>query len=317
MKEIFINKQDHISKILLVENGNLVEKYEEDERVKRLEGKIYIGKVQNVLQGMQAAFIDIGEERNTFIHLKDILPKVNIVKNPDIKEETNIKKLIKLQDKILIQVKRDATNIKGAKVSTHISIPSRYFVLMPDTDIRTISQKIENKDERERLQKFIDDVLPESFGVIIRTSAQNQGMEILQKDLNEILDIWKNIQKSIQDENSKAPVCIYEGQTFIEKLLIDLCCNEVERIVVNNKTEYDKVIETINKLEENIKVELIEDENILKIYDIEEQLDKSELRKIWLRCGGFITIDKTEALTAIDVNSGRYIGRQRPRTDSF
>ena len=147
MKEIFINKQKHISKIVLLENGNVIEKYEEDDRKKRLEGKIYIGKVQNVLQGMQAAFIDIGEEKNTFIHLKDILPKVNIVKHQSQKEEKDIKKLVKQGDKILIQVKRDATNMKGAKVSTHISIPSRYFVLMPNTDIRTISQKIEKKED--------------------------------------------------------------------------------------------------------------------------------------------------------------------------
>ena len=144
MKEIFINKRNEIAQIVLIENGNLLEKYEENEKKKRLEGKIYIGKVQNVLQGMQAAFIDIGEDRNTFIHLKDILPKVDILKN-EIKEEEknkNIKNLIKVNDRLLIQVKRDATNMKGAKVSTHISIPSRYFVLMPETDIKTISQKI-------------------------------------------------------------------------------------------------------------------------------------------------------------------------------
>lgn len=152
----------------------MLEKYEEDDRKKRLEGKVYLGKVENVLQGMQAAFIDIGENKNTFIHLKDILPKVNVVKTKDVREETNIKKLVKPGDRILIQVKRDATNMKGAKVSTHISLPSRYFVLMPDTDIKTISQKIEKQEERERLEKIVDEILPENFGVIIRTSALRQ-----------------------------------------------------------------------------------------------------------------------------------------------
>ena len=149
----------------------MLEKYEEDDRKKRLEGKVYIGKVENVLQGMQAAFIDIGENKNTFIHLKDILPKINVVKTKNVEEEKNIKKLIKPGDKILIQVKRDATNMKGAKVSTHISLPSRYFVLMPDIDIKTISQKIEKQEERDRLEKIVEELLPENFGTIIRTSA--------------------------------------------------------------------------------------------------------------------------------------------------
>ncbi len=308
MKEIFINRVENISKIVLVENGNVIEKYEEDNRKKRLEGKIYLGKVENVLQGMQAAFIDIGEDRNTFIHLKDILPKVNVVKTPEVNEEKNIKKLVKTGDKLLIQVKRDATNMKGAKVSTHISIPSRYFVLMPNTDIRTISQKIEENSERERLNGIVDKLLPEGFGVIIRTSSLNKSEEELEKDLKSVIKIWKDIEKNINKEDTKFPRVVYMGQGFIEKLLVDLVDKEIERIVVNNKEDYEEVKRVSESLEENIKIELNLSEDIFKTYDIEEQLAKSEQRKIWLRCGGFITIDKTEALTAIDVNSGKYIG---------
>ena len=308
MKEIFINRVENISKIVLVENGNVIEKYEEDNRKKRLEGKIYLGRVENVLQGMQAAFIDIGEDRNTFIHLKDILPKVNIVKNPEVNEEKNIKKLVKTGDKLLIQVKRDATNIKGAKVSTHISIPSRYFVLMPNTDITTISQKIEESSERERLNRIVKKLLPEGFGVIIRTSSLNKSEEELEKDLKNVIKIWDNIEKNINKDDMELPRAVYMGQGFIEKLLVDLVDKEIERIVVNNKEDYEEVKRVIEDLGENIKIELKLNENIFKTYDIEEQLIKSEQRKVWLRCGGFITIDKTEALTAIDVNSGKYIG---------
>lgn len=308
MKEIFINKNKNISKIVLVENGNVTEKYEEDDRKKRLEGKIYLGKVQNVLQGMQAAFIDIGEERNTFIHLKDILPKVNIVKNKEVEEEKNIKKVVKPGDRILVQVKRDATNIKGAKVSTHVSVPSRYFVLMPNTDIRTISQKIEKEGERERLNKIVDEILPKNYGAIVRTSALDKEKEELEKDLKKSIKIWEDIEKEKTKENIELPKTVYEGQTFIEKLLVDLIDKEIERIVVNNKKIAEEVKRIIETLEENIKIELKENENIFKTYDIEEQLEKAEQRKVWLRCGGFITIDKTEALTAIDVNSGKYIG---------
>lgn len=308
MIEIFINRVENISKIVLVENGNVIEKYEEDNRKKRLEGKIYLGRVENVLQGMQAAFIDIGEDRNTFIHLKDILPKVNIVKNPEVNEEKNIKKLVKTGDKLLIQVKRDATNIKGAKVSTHISIPSRYFVLMPNTDITTISQKIEESSERERLNRIVNKLLPEGFGVIIRTSSLNKSEEELEKDLKNVIKIWDNIEKNINKDDMELPRAVYMGQGFIEKLLVDLVDKEIERIVVNNKEDYEEVKRVSEDLGENIKIELKLNENIFKTYDIEEQLIKSEQRKVWLRCGGFITIDKTEALTAIDVNSGKYIG---------
>jgi len=308
VKEIFINRVENISKIVLVENGNVIEKYEEDNRKKRLEGKIYLGRVENVLQGMQAAFIDIGEDRNTFIHLKDILPKVNIVKNPEVNEEKNIKKLVKTGDKLLIQVKRDATNIKGAKVSTHISIPSRYFVLMPNTDITTISQKIEESSERERLNRIVKKLLPEGFGVIIRTSSLNKSEEELEKDLKNVIKIWDNIEKNINKDDMELPRAVYMGQGFIEKLLVDLVDKEIERIVVNNKEDYEEVKRVSEDLGENIKIELKLNENIFKTYDIEEQLIKSEQRKVWLRCGGFITIDKTEALTAIDVNSGKYIG---------
>ena len=311
MKEIFIKKTDNITQIVLLENGNVIEKYEENDKKKRLEEKIYLGKVQNVLQGMQAAFIDIGEDRNTFIHLKDILPKINVVKQKEAQEEKNIKKLIKVNDKILIQVKRDATKMKGAKVSTHISLPSRYFVLMPETDIRTISQKIEDIKERERLNNIINEILPNNFGVIVRTSALGKTKEDLKKDLDKSIKTWEKIEKIKNDENSIAPMVVYNGQSFIEKLLTDLVDKDITRIVVNNKKNYEEVKNILEKFEEKeIKVELKEKEDIFKIYDIEDQLEKANQRKIWLKCGGFITIDKTEALTAIDVNSGKYIGNK-------
>lgn len=286
MKEIFIEKNENISKIVLIENGNVIEKYEDNDKKKRLEGKIYLGTVQNVLQGMQAAFIDIGEEKNTFIHLKDILPKVNVVKNKEVQEEKNIKRLVKQGDKILIQVKRDANNMKGAKVSTHISIPSRYFVIMPNTDIRTISQKIEKEEERKRLNEIANEILPKNFGAIIRTSSVNKKKEELEKDLKSVIKIWEDVEKQIKNENLKLPKVVYEGQTFIEKLLVDLVDKDIERIVVNDKNNYEEVKRVIRALEEkDIKVEFKENENIFKTYDIEEQLAKSEQRKVWLRCG--------------------------------
>ena len=311
MKEIFISSKDNTKRIVVTDNGNILEKYEENEQSKRLEGKIYLGKVQNVLQGMQAAFIDIGETRNTFIHLKDILPKVDIIKNENnLDQEKNIKKLVKVGDKILIQVKRDATNMKGAKVSTHINLPSRYFVLMPNTDIKTISQKIENEEEKNRLMEIINEILPEGFGIIVRTSALNKEKEELKNDLNETINKWKEIEKLANDKETTYPMVVYEGQSFIETLLMDLIDKDMTRIVVDNKKCYKEVEKIIKNLHEDITIELKENEDIFDIYDINDQLEKIKQRKIWLKCGGFITIDKTEALTAIDVNSGKYIGNK-------
>lgn len=308
MKEIFIRRFGNHKDIVLVENGIVVENYEEDDSKERHEGKIYIGIVKDVLQGMQSAFVDIGEDKNTFIHLKDILPKVNVVKNnKTIPSDENIKKIVHMGDKILVQVKRDSTNIKGAKVSTHISIPSKFFVLMPDTDIRTISQRIEKEEEKQRLNKIVDEILPENFGVIIRTAALNKSKEQLKKDLEEGVKIWSDIQEQLKNNKSNKPTLLYKGQTFIEKLFVDLVDYDVSKIVVNDSKDYDEIKKIILEMEENIKVEL-KDENIFKIYDIEEQIEKSKQRKIWLKCGGYITIDKTEALTAIDVNSGKYTG---------
>ena len=317
MKEIFINRVDNISKLVLVENGNLLEKYEDDYGKKRLEGKIYLGKVQNVLQGMQAAFIDIGEEKNTFIHLKDILPKINVVKHKEEYNEKSIRKLVHSGDKILIQVKRDATKMKGAKVSTHISIPSRFFVLMPNTDIRTISQKIENEEERKRLISIVDGIIPKNFGAIIRTSAINKTKEELERDLKDVIELWIGIEKKINTLDVDVPKVVYEGQTFTEKLLVDLVDKDIERIVVNDNEVFEEVKEILTKLDEDIRIDLIQNENIFATYDIKEQLRKAEQRKVFLRCGGFITIDKTEALTAIDVNSGKYIGNKDLEQTAF
>lgn len=181
---------------------------------------------------------------------------------------------------------------------------------MPNTDIKTISQRIEDQKERERLTKIINDLLPENFGVIVRTSAMKKTKEELKKDLDISIEEWKKIEKAKENPEIEAPKVIYEGQSFIEKLLIDLIDQDIEKIVINDKNYYNKVKEIVERLDESIQVELQEDGNIFRTHDIDEQLEKMTQRKIWLKCGGFITIDKTEALTAIDVNSGKYTGKK-------
>jgi len=308
MTELIIQCKDNEKQILLIENGNLVEYYEENNNINRKEGNIYIGIVKDVIKGMQAAFVDIGTEKNSFIHIKDILPKVDETKE-SINSDIDISSIVKQNQKILVQVKKDSNEKKGARVSSHINLPSKYIVLMPNTDIITVSQKIEDKKEQERLIELVKNNLSKGNGAIIRTSAQGKNEEIIE-DIKNIEDKWgKIIQTSVNPKLNKAKL-LYKSEGIVEKILIDLAPKGIERIIVNNKEEY-KFLEKLQ--EENIEykqinIELQEKDEITDIYDLNNQIEKLQNRKIWLKCGGFITIDKTEALTAIDVNTGKYTG---------
>lgn len=281
MTELLIQEKKEKKQIALVENGKLVEYYEEDKDTHRREGNIYIGIVKDIIKGMQSAFVDIGTEKNSFIHLKDILPKIDETKERQ-DENIDISDVVKPNQKILVQVKKDSNEKKGARVSTHINLPSKYIVLMPNTDIITISQKIEDIEEQQRLVKLVEDNLAEGNGAIIRTSAQGKEKEIIE-DIKDIQNKWNRIIQTSINPKQNRPKLLYKSEDIIEKMLMDLT---------------------------NKKVEIKKEENLFNQYDIEKQIEKAQNRKVWLKCGGFITIDKTEALTAIDVNTGKYTGNK-------
>lgn len=310
MTELYIQIKENKKQIALVENSKLIEYYEEDDTVRRKEGNIYIGIVKDVIKGMQSAFVDVGTEKNSFIHLKDILPKID-EKKEKYDKDIDISQVIKKGQKILVQVKKDSNERKGARVSTHINLPSKYIVFMPNTDIITISQKIEDQKEQKRLIKLVKEKLSEGNGAIIRTSAEGKEQEIIE-DIKKVENKWnKIIQTSINPDLNK-PQLLYKSENIVEKILMDLTDKVINKIIVNNKDEYEKIksIQKENKEFENIEIEIKYNENIFEIYEIEKQIEKLENRKIWLKCGGFITIDKTEALTAIDVNTGKYTGNK-------
>ena len=316
MQEIIINvDKDNNKVVALMENGKLVEKYDELSGQKRLEGNIYIGKVENVLYGMQAAFVNIGEEKNTFIHIRDIIPRVsNETGNKnEVLSKHDIKNYIKQGMPILVQVKRDSTNKKGARVSTHISIPGRFVVIMPKTEFITISQKIENLEERERLKNIVKANLPKGYGAIIRTSAYGKEEEIIKKDIDKIIKDLNCIEKEFSKmEKSKEKFetkLVYKNEGIINKLLIDIIDQGIEKIWTNDNEVCKEIKELVKDTgnADKVKVELKQD-NLMTMYDLDDQIEKASNRKVWLKCGGFITIDKTEALTAIDVNSGKYVG---------
>ena len=316
MREILVNVDEQNNKtIVVVENGKLIEKYQENYGEERLEGNIYLGKVENVLLGMQAAFVDIGKEKNTFIHIRDIIPKASNEtgnKNEPLNKH-NIKNYIKTGMPILVQIKKDATSKKGARVSTHINLSGRYAVLMPNSNFITISKKIEKETEKNRLLKIVKEIVPQNYGIIIRTSAEEKSEEEIKRDINNLIITWQEIVNKYEKAKKRTtftPQLIYKNQGIIEKLIIDLIDQDLSKVIVNEEKTYENIKKVLEKiaLETDVKVELKKEKNNLNIYEIQEQLEKANNRKIWLKCGGFITIDKTEALTAIDVNSGKYVG---------
>ena len=320
MKEIIINKRENQKQILLLEDGELKERYVETTNMRRIEGNMYVGKVKDVLSGMQAAFIDIGLEKSTFIHLKDILPKVDVSKEKEDFRGKDVKKIVKPGMPILVQVKKDFTDSKGAKVSTHLSINSRYIVYMPNTDIITISKKIENNEERERLLKIVKKYLPKNCGAIVRTSAQNQDEDKIKKDVEIVANKWQEIKKAYEKivQEKKYPKLIYKTHGIIKKLLLDLIDKHLKNIIVNSNEDFNYINKVLHEFnEKNIDLKLKETDLLEDKLDLSKQIEKSEKRKVWLKCGGFIAIDKTEALTAIDVNSGKYIGKDNAEATIF
>lgn len=304
MKELIVFKQDNKRIIALIEDGELVEKYQEDESDKSIEGNIYVGKVQNIITGLQSAFVNIGEKRTAFIHCKDILPKVDITKN-EKQEIPNINKLIKPGDPLIVEVKREAVDKKGPRLSTHINLSSRFVVVMPNASFVTVSQKIEKEEERNRLKEIAQKYLPENMGAIIRTVAENIKEEELREDIEKTLEKWQKI-KEIPIE--KIPQKIYDKGGILKKTIVDLVDSGLDRIILREKDNYDEIKAILAEIGAEAKIEI--DPEILSKYSLEKQFEQLRSNKVFLKSGGFITIDKTEALVAIDVNSGRFIGKK-------
>ena len=310
MLELMIKRKETQRQIALVEDGNLIEYYEEGEEDNKNEGNIYIGVVKDIVKGMQAAFVDIGIEKNSLIHLKDILEKKDQKKEKTSFHE-DINTVIKPNQKLLVQIKKDSNEKKGARISTHINLPGKYIVLMPNTDIITISQKIENEAEQERLKKLVSENISKGNGAVIRTSAEGKEKEIIE-DIKHVENKWEKIVKDSQDENQKIPRQVYKSEDIVEKMLMDLANKGISQVIVNDSIDYNEIskIKSENQEYKNLSITVKSEESIFDIYDLEQQIQKITNRKIWLKCGGFITIDKTEALTAIDVNTGKYTGNK-------
>lgn len=303
-KELVICNYNDKKLIALLEDDELVERYEEDENDKSIEGNIYVGKVQNILTGLQSAFVNIGEKRNAFIHVKDILPKVDITKD-DVIDTKPINALIRPGAPLIVEVKKEAIDKKGPRLSTHITLTSRLIVFMPNATFTTVSQKIEDKEERDRLKTIVEKHLPEGTGAIVRTVAKGKTEEEIKEDILKTVEKWKIIQNR---QIEKIPQKIYDKGGVLKKTIVDLVDSDLNRIVVESEEDYEKIENILNEIDSDTKLEI--DPDIKSKNNLSKQVEESKNVKIWLKSGAFITIEKTEALVAIDVNSGKFIGKK-------
>lgn len=307
MKEILISKDEQKNEIVVAEDGKVVEHYCETIDNKTIEGNIYVGKVVSVLPGMQAAFVDIGEEKNAFLHIKDVVPKVsNVTGNKNEKmAENDINKFVKVGMPILVQVKKDKVETKGARISADINIPGRYIALIPNSNFITVSSKIEDVNEINRLKSIIErNIHSENFGVVVRTAAYGKREDEIAEEIRNLKSTYNKIMDKYNASKSECPKKIYDVGGIINKILLAMV-ESVDAILVNSRDMFEFICRAYPESEGFIK--LVEDGSIFDEY-IEAQIEKLQNRKIWLNCGGFITIDRTEALTAIDVNTGKYTG---------
>ena len=291
--KLIIQKQDADAYVYVYQDGERKEEYIEAFEDKRLEGNIYLGKVKDVVKGMQSAFIDIGTGKNAFIHIRDLIPKISdITGNEEVDiNQFEIYDLVKPGDNIIVQIKKDCNNNKGPRVTKDIKLVGKYAVLMPYVRFITISKKIEDKNEKNRLINIAKEY--KNFGIILRTSAEGKDEDVIKKDIDELAKIWANIQKNA--EGLKEPKELYSTNGIIGKLIDDF-----EPQGLSIQTNSEDIKEFINEIDYNLKVTLNKELSEVPTTN----------RKIYLKCGGFITIDITEALVAIDVNSGKFTGKK-------
>ncbi|SHJ82316.1 Rne/Rng family ribonuclease [Paramaledivibacter caminithermalis] len=309
MNKIVIDSGFSQSRVALLENGELVEYYIESKNFKRIVGNIYKGRVKNVLPGMQAAFVDIGLEKNAFLYVKDAIPQEILYDKKKTFKDILIKDVIKNGQEIIVQVTKEPMDNKGARVTTHLSFPGRYLVLMPNIDYIGISRRIEDKDERARLRKIVEEIRPKGMGLIIRTESENKEEKDLIEDLKYLLKLWHKIEK--EKKLGFPPKILYKDLDLIYRTIRDFFTEDIEELIINDKENYNAILEFLDlispKLQDRVKY-FDPGINIFSYYGIEKKIKEALSRKVWLKSGGYIVIDKTEALTSIDVNSGKYVG---------
>ena len=332
-KKIVINVAKHETRVALLEDGNIAEIFIERGDVSDIAGNIYKGRVQRVLPGMQAAFLDIGLKQAAFIYVTDVIggnnneieellidkneteetfPDINIADSvvPLINRDWHIEELITEGQEIMVQVAKAPIGTKGARVTTHISLPGHFLVLMPTSNHIGISRRIENEAERNRLKSMVESLRPNSFGYIVRTAGECIQEEKLANEMRFINNLWENIQKKYQ--TAPVPSLLHKELNVSLRAVRDLLIHEAEKLIIDSHSGYESILSFLDTFMPSLKssIELYEEkEPIFDAYNLEGDISRALKNKVWLKSGGYIVIEHTEALVAIDVNTGRYVGK--------
>jgi ribonuclease G len=330
--ELIINARPHETRVALVENGVVVELHIERKTGQELMGNIYRGRVVRVLPGMQAAFVDIGLDRSAFLYVTDVhqdfldLEQMMLQGSADngelVTEDKgnglserleaipfNIEDVLHEGQDIMVQIAKEPLGTKGARLTSHISLPGRHLVLMPNVDHVGVSRRIEDTIERDRLRNLVQEMRPASQGFIVRTASEGADRSKLKSEMDFLLRLWGSIQERMS--RLTAPGLLYRDLGISLRSVRDLFTREVDRLVIDSREEFDRVMEFIETFVPSLKysVELYEGSDpIFDFYGIEMEISRALEKKIWLKSGGYIVIELTEALTAIDVNTGSYVG---------
>ena len=328
-KKIVINVADHETRVALLEDGNIAELFIERGDASDIAGNIYKGKVQRVLPGMQAAFVDIGLRQAAFIYVSDVIgenysPIEDFLNNNSSAEESipydsyivsirrdrHIEEIITEGQEMMVQAAKAPMGSKGARLTTHISLPGRLLVLMPASEHIGISRRIEDDTERNRLKATIESIRENNFGYIVRTAAEGVPEEKLKYEMGFLNNLWEGIQQKYQ--TAPAPYLLHKEVPISLRAVRDLLLHEAEKLIIDSRSGYESILKFLDEFMPSLKdsVEFYEGlEAIFDSFNLEADISRALKKKVWLKSGGYIVIEHTEALVAVDVNTGRYVGK--------
>ncbi|MFH1737558.1 MAG: Rne/Rng family ribonuclease [bacterium] len=325
-RRIFVSSDDYETRVAIFENSKLAEYFFDRKSQERNQGNIYKGLVTSIVPGIEAAFVDIGLTRNAFLYVNDLYPAQEVF--DDLSEEAEIadeeeglrgpalppvtiSDLLKEGQQILVQLYKEPIGAKGCRVTTNISLPGRYTVLLPNSRHVGVSRKIEEEKERERLRRTAEAVNPSGMGLIVRTAARNLSEEDLTGDVHQLLGRWEEIRR--RNEQSRAPALVFRSPGLLARLVRDYLDDEFVEMVVESEGVFDEILRYVQESAPEFTPHITlydDDEPLFLSAGIEADINALRSRRIWLPCGGHIVIDETEALTTIDVNTGRYVGKR-------
>lgn len=308
-KEMIVKHTEEETMVAVTEDQKLVEIYFERSKNQNIMGNIYKGKVENVLPGMQAAFVNVGEARNGFLYVNDAVPRKMDAQGNILPPDCSIDQVLRPGQEIMVQIMKEPVGNKGARITTHPTLPGRFLVLMPTVNYIGISRRIEDEEERKRLKSLMEPILGNKMGAIIRTSAAGISGEELEKEAKRLRRQWYRIQQ--KGMKVSAPAMIHKDYTLLERMVRDVFVGEIDKIYADTVDTREKLREILDLFLPAAKEKvLVATRDIMMVNDVESQLERALRNKVWLKCGGYLVIEQMEALTVIDVNTGKYVGER-------